>query len=180
MNKKLDLFGIFIFGFVTSIGGGTLRDMMIGKTPVSWTQDFITIYAIIGATLFATLFKSKVIRLKNTLFLFDTIGLGIFTITGVKMGIKYELHPIISIMLGTITGAFGGLIRDILSNDIPVILRKEVYASACIAGGITYFFFDYFFSSEEIASIIAVLIVISIRILAVKFHWQLPNIYSKK
>jgi len=135
-HKKLDLFGVFIIAFVTALGGGTLRDVLIGRTPVGWMEDLTYVY-IIGFGFFTTIvLRTKLEKLRISLFLFDTIGLGIFTIIGIEKGIAIGLHPIICIVLGTITASFGGVIRDILCNEIPIIFRKEIYATVSISGGI--------------------------------------------
>jgi len=114
INRKLDPFGIFIIAFVTAIGGGTVRDILIGNTPVSWMQNTLNIYLIGIAATAAIIFRNKLGYLKKSLFLFDTIGLGIFTIIGVETGINAGLAPIISVALGAMTGCFGGVKRDIL------------------------------------------------------------------
>ena len=134
MNKKMDPFGILIIAFVTAVGGGTLRDIMIGETPVSWMKDMNYTYAIFGSAIIAVIFKNKINYLRTSLFLFDTIGIGLYTVVGVEKGINAELHPIICVALGTISACFGGVLRDILCNEIPVIFRKEIYATACILG----------------------------------------------
>ena len=139
MNKKMDAFGLLIIAFVTSVGGGTLRDILIGQTPVSWMTNMTYVYVIFGATVFTIAFRKRINYLRISLFLFDTIGIGLYTVVGVEKGLNIGLHPIICIALGTMTACFGGVIRDILCNEIPVIFRKEIYATACIAGGISYF-----------------------------------------
>ncbi|MEM6685469.1 MAG: trimeric intracellular cation channel family protein [Bacteroidota bacterium] len=179
MQKRLDPFGIFIIAFVTAVGGGTLRDMLIGRTPVGWMSDLNYVYAIGLATIFAVLFRKKLNRLRKSLFLFDTIGLGVFTIIGVEKGISAELHPIICIALGTMSASFGGVIRDILCNEIPVIFRKEIYATACIVGGIAFFGLKYFQLEKDVLYIFTVLVVIAIRLIAVRFKIQLPTIYQQ-
>ena len=179
-NKKMDLFGILIIAFVTAVGGGTLRDLLIGETPVSWMKDMTYTYVILGSALFAILFRSKINYLRTSLFLFDTIGIGLYTLVGIEKGIIAGLHPIICIALGTITATFGGVIRDILCNEIPVIFRKEIYATACILGGVTYFLLSNFPIKDNIVFIIAGIVVIVIRLLAVKFKITLHNIYSDK
>jgi uncharacterized membrane protein YeiH len=176
----MDLFGILIIAFVTAVGGGTLRDLLIGETPVSWMKDMTYTYVILGSALFAILFRSKINYLRTSLFLFDTIGIGLYTLVGIEKGIIAGLHPIICIALGTITATFGGVIRDILCNEIPVIFRKEIYATACILGGVTYFLLSNFPIKDNIVFIIAGIVVIVIRLLAVKFKITLPNIYSDK
>ena len=178
MNKKMDPFGILIIAFVTAVGGGTLRDILIGETPVSWMKDMNYTYAIFISAVLAVIFKSKINYLRTSLFLFDTIGIGLYTVVGVEKGINAELHPIICVALGTISACFGGVIRDILCNEIPVIFRKEIYATACILGGFSYFALRQLPIDDNIIFIIAGAIVIAIRILAVKFKISLPSLYK--
>ncbi|TXG39137.1 trimeric intracellular cation channel family protein [Seonamhaeicola maritimus] len=177
-NKKMDLFGVLIIAFVTAVGGGTLRDLLIGNTPVSWMMDMTYTYVIIASAIFAIIFRSKINYLRTSLFLFDTIGIGLYTLVGIEKGLQAELHPVICIALGTMTASFGGVLRDILCNEIPVIFRKEIYATACILGGASYFLFIKLPIDSNIVFLIAGLVVIIIRLLAVKFKIALPNIYS--
>lgn len=177
MKRRLDLFGIFIIAFVTAIGGGTLRDVLIGQTPVSWMEHIIYVYLIGMVTIMAIIFQNKLYYLKKSLFLFDTIGLGIFTITGVETGIQNDLNPIISIALGAMTGTFGGVIRDILCNEIPVIFRKEIYATACIVGGLAFVILHRLQVNTDIIYLATSLIVISIRLIVVKYHISLPSFF---
>ncbi len=177
MNRKLDVFGIFIIAFVTGIGGGTVRDILIGNTPVTWMDNIIYIYLIGIVTILSILFRKKINYLKTSLFLFDTIGLGMFTIIGVETGIQNNLNPVISIALGMMTGTFGGVIRDILCNEIPVIFRKEIYATACLIGGLAFIILHKVGVEREITYIVTSLIVISIRLVVVKFKISLPSFY---
>ena len=178
MHKKMDLFGVLIIAFVTAVGGGTLRDMLIGQTPVSWMTNMTYVYVIFGATVFAIVLKNKINYLRTSLFLFDTIGIGLYTVVGIEKGIMVGLHPIICIALGTMTASFGGVIRDILCNEIPVIFRKEIYATACILGGITYFLLREVMADTNFIFVIAGIVVIAVRLLAVKFKISLPNLYK--
>lgn len=179
MRKKFDPFGVFIISFATAIGGGTLRDVLIGTQPVGWMNNIHYVYAIIFATIMAILFRGKLKHLNKSLFLFDTIGLGIFTIVGTEIGVNSNFHPIISIALGTVSASFGGVIRDILCNDIPVIFRKEIYATACVFGAIAFIVLNKYLVDSSIVYVFTTLIVIAIRLIAVKFHLSLPTIYSK-
>ena len=179
-NKRMDLFGILIIAFVTAVGGGTLRDVLIGETPVSWMRDMTYTYVILASAIFAIIFRSKINYLRTSLFLFDTIGIGLYTLVGIEKGLSAGLNPIICIALGTVTASFGGVTRDILCNEIPVIFRKEIYATACIFGGFTYFVLREFPIKENIVFIVAGLVVIVTRLLAVKFKIALPNIYRDK
>lgn len=177
MHKKMDLFGILIIAFVTAIGGGTIRDVIIGNTPVGWMKDMNYTYAIIGSAIFAIIFRKKINYLRTSLFLFDTIGIGLYTIVGVEKGISVGLHPIICVALGTISACFGGVIRDILCNEIPVIFRKEIYATACIFGGAAYFLIEMLPIEGDFVFMFAGLVVIIVRLLAVKFKISLPSVY---
>ena len=180
MHKRLDLFGVFIIAFVTAVGGGTLRDILIDRTLVSWMQDLNYVYAIIAATIFAIIIRRKIAYLRTSLFLFDTIGLGIFTIIGTEIGIQEQLHPVITVILGTLTATFGGVLRDILCNEIPVIFKKEIYAMACIAGAITFIILSNLEINTNTNYIITTLIVIIIRLVAVKFQLSLPTLITEK
>jgi len=177
IHKKMDLFGILIIAFVTAIGGGTLRDILIGQTPVSWMKDMNFTYVILGSVVFAVIFRHKINYLRTSLFLFDTIGIGLYTVVGIEKGINAELHPIICIALGTMSACFGGVIRDMLCNEIPVIFRKEIYATACILGGLSYFLLRKLPIDHNIVFAISGCIVIIVRLLAVKFKISLPSIY---
>lgn len=177
MEKKLDIFGVLIIAFVTAIGGGTLRDLLIGNTPVVWMRDSVYVVTIILTVIVAILFVNQLKYLRKSLFLFDTIGIGLYTLAGVEKGIEAGLLPIMCIALGTITASFGGVIRDILCNEIPVIFRKEIYATACILGGVSYFLFNKLPIASNYAFMISILVVIILRILAVKFNIRLPNIH---
>ena len=177
MNRRLDLFGIFIIAFVTAIGGGTVRDILIGSTPVMWMENTLYIYLIGVVTILAIIFRNKLNYLKKSLFLFDTIGLGVFTITGVETGIQNDLDPIVSVALGAMTGTFGGVIRDILCNEIPVIFRKEIYATACLIGALAYVILYDLGVASDLIYIVTSLTVISIRLVVVKYHLTLPSFY---
>lgn len=179
MEKRLDLFGVLIIAFVTAIGGGTLRDLLIGNTPVGWMHDLTYVITIFISVVFAIIFVNKLKYLRKSLFLFDTIGIGLYTMVGVEKGLEAQLLPIMCVFLGTMTACFGGVIRDILCNEIPVIFRKEIYATACILGALSYFLIVQLPVKEEFAYIAGILIVIILRLLAVKFKISLPSIYKK-
>lgn len=176
MNKKLDPFGVFIVAFVTAVGGGTLRDVMIGKTPVAWMLDLVYVYIIIVGFILAILFRKKLDKFRRSLVLFDTIGLGVFTIIGLDKGVEIGLNPAICIALGTMTACFGGVIRDILCNDIPVIFHREIYATVCILGGIVFFALRYLNLNSDLIYVITVAVIIISRMLSVKYNWCLPSL----
>jgi uncharacterized membrane protein YeiH len=140
--------------------------------------DMTYVYVIFGTTVLAIILKNKLNYLRTSLFLFDTIGIGLYTVVGIEKGLSADLHPIICIALGTITACFGGVIRDILCNEIPVIFRKEIYATACILGGLTYFLCSGFIADSNAVFILSGIVVIVVRLLAVKFKISLPSLYK--
>jgi len=179
MEKKLDPFGVLILSFVTAIGGGTLRDMMIGNLPVGWLRDETATVVIFGAAIGSMLFSKWLKKLNTTLFLFDALGLGLFTIIGIEKGMQLEFSMGVCIALGTITASFGGVIRDVLLNNVPLVFRKEIYALASIFGGLAYFLLKASSLNNDAAKIICILLIFFIRLLAVKYKLALPLFYSK-
>ncbi len=177
-SKKLDPFGVIILAFVTAAGGGTLRDILIGIQPVSWMLNMNLVYTIIICVIITTIFRKWLLKLSKTLFLFDTIGIGLYTVVGLELGLQAGLHPLICITLGCVTACFGGVIRDILINEIPVIFRKNIYATACIIGGLVYFLMIKIGVLENFVFAIAASTVFLIRLLAVVFKLELPNLYG--
>lgn len=175
MNKRLDAFGVFIICFVTAVGGGTLRDVLIGKTPVMWMHNLIYVYIVIASFFITIFFRKKLDGLRKSMLFFDTIGLGIFTIIGIEKGLAIDLNPIICIALGTITASFGGVIRDILCNEIPAIFREEIYATACVFGGILFFMMYFLNVPQHVNVVVTSLVIIAVRFLSIKFKWSLPK-----
>ncbi|MEC4117053.1 trimeric intracellular cation channel family protein [Myroides phaeus] len=173
-ERRLDLFGMSILAFATAIGGGTVRDVMIGYTPVTWLTNLNYFFITLFGVFLAIIFYKKFNFLRYSLFLFDTIGIAVFTLIGIEKGMNVGLHPIICVTLGTITACFGGVIRDILANKIPIIFKQEIYATACILGGLMYYVLNYFELSKDILYIGTAGIIIVIRLLAVKYKWSLP------
>ncbi len=178
MDKKLDPFGVLVISFVTAIGGGTLRDLLIGNLPVSWLQNETTSIVILISGVVAMFFGKFLRHLSTTLFLFDALGLGLFTVVGIKLGIAQNFSIGVSITLGTITGCFGGVLRDVLLNNIPLLFRKEIYALACIAGGLVYFLLKYAGLDSQLITIICIILIFVIRVLAVKYKISLPLMYQ--
>ncbi|HPN68795.1 MAG TPA: trimeric intracellular cation channel family protein [Saprospiraceae bacterium] len=174
-GKHIDWFGAYIIGLVTAIGGGTLRDLLLDVTPF-WILDgkyFLTTAVALLATL---LFKEKLFKWGSTLFLFDTIGLGFVTVVGITKSIDAGLPFWVCIIMGTITGSVGGVVRDIILNEVPLLLQKDIYALACVAGGGVYFISKYLNFPSGVTEIIAVTTVIVFRLVAVKFHIHLPQL----
>ena len=178
MEKKLDPFGVLVLAFVTAIGGGTLRDVLIGDTPVGWLRSGTTTMVIVVAAVGTILFGSMLRRFTGPLFLFDAFGLGLFTLVGVQKGLELQLSPGICVALGTITGSFGGVIRDVLLNNVPLVFRREIYASASITGGLLYLLLRQVDLLEQFATIICILFIVLLRIVVVRYKLALPRFYA--
>jgi len=174
VQKKFDLVGATILGMVTAIGGGTLRDILIGETPVGWMQDLNYLYVIFLALPLSYFFQQQILQLRKGVFIFDTIGIGLFTILGVQKTLAIGLSPIIAILMGVVSAVFGGVIRDVLSNEVPLIFRKEIYASACLVGGIIFLGMNQIMPGAWYNSLVAIGVVIVIRYFAVRKNWGLP------
>ncbi|MBL4708633.1 MAG: trimeric intracellular cation channel family protein [Flavobacteriales bacterium] len=178
-SKKLDLFGAAFIAFVTAVGGGTIRDLLLGATPVGWMNDTIYIYVILCGVGITFLFKAWVRKLRKTLFLFDTIGIGVFTILGLSKALILEVPPIIAVIMGMFSAVLGGVIRDILINEIPLIFRKEIYAMACVAGGTLFILLRNTIPFEWNVSV-TILTIIAIRIVVIKYKIGLSSIDDSK
>ena len=178
MQKRFDIFGIIVIGFATAVGGGTIRDLLISK-PIFWLVEPIYIYFIIGGSIFAMIFRKKLNYLRTTLLFFDTIGLGLFTIMGVEIGLSYELSDVSCIVMGVITGSFGGILRDVLVNDIPIVFRKEVYATISIAGASIFLILRNFNINEYLINYLPVFFIIILRFIVIRYKISLPTFYGE-
>lgn len=174
-EKQLDFFGIFILAFVTALGGGTLRDIMIGKLPVTWMLDLSAGFVVLLTTLAVMVFKSAIENYHKLLLFFDAIGLGFFTVVGIQTGIAFDLDPIICVALGTVTACFGGVIRDVSISNIPLVFQKEIYATACILGGGLFFILLKLGLPILPTEIISLIFVVVFRLLSVRYNWHLPT-----
>ena len=175
--KKFDWFGAYIVGLVTAIGGGTLRDILLDTTPF-WMENGWYL-AVTGISLaYVILFRKQLVRLNSTFFFFDTIGLALFVVIGIQKTIAFGYPMWIAVVMGTITGAFGGVVRDILINEVPLIFRKDVYGTACIAGGLIYWIMILAGASPAAKQRTCAAAVILIRLLAVKYNWSIPVLHN--
>jgi uncharacterized membrane protein YeiH len=171
--KKFDWFGAFIVGLVTAIGGGTIRDLFLSTTPF-WMLNYWYLIVTAIALGLVIIFKRYLVRLDHTFFIFDTIGLALFVVIGMQKSLDFGFPMWVAIIMGTITGAFGGVLRDILINEEPLIFRKEVYATACLAGGLSYWLISHLGGSIVVQQISCAAIIIIVRVLSVIYNWSLP------
>lgn len=170
-----DWFGVTFIGFITAIGGGSLRDMLLGSYPLVWVNDVNFIYAIVLGIVLTKVFYKPLERYRRTLFLFDTMGIALFTILGTEKSLELGVHPVIAAIMGMFSAVMGGVIRDTLTNETPVIFRKEVYATACLAGAILFLILYGFEVNRTINFILSGVLIIAIRILAVYYKWSIPK-----
>ena len=177
--KQFDVFGAWIVGMSTAIGGGTIRDLMLGVNPF-WMTNSIYFICCALAVLWVKAYGKYLIRQKNTLFIFDTIGLALFNVIGIEKTLNMGFPYWTAITMGTITGAAGGVIRDVFINEVPLIFRKEIYALACVAGGLIYMLCNRLGMSVEVNALLSSFTVILIRVLAVKYHWILPRLKGEE
>ncbi len=171
--KQFDWFGAYVVGVATAIGGGTIRDLMLDVTPF-WMTNSIYLTCSALALVGVILFGKFLIRQQNTFFLFDTIGLALFTVVGVEKTLALHFPLWVAIIMGTITGAAGGVIRDVFINEVPLIFRKEIYAIACVIGGLVYGLCHWLGLAMTVTELVSGVSVFMARILAVKYHWALP------
>lgn len=173
MRHHIDLFGAAFTGFVTAIGGGSLRDIFLNLRPV-WVDDGNYLLAILAGVLIAVLSGSILVRLARTLFLFDALGIGFFTVVGVQKSLAYDSSGIAAVVLGMFSAVMGGVTRDTLLNETPLIFRKEIYATACLLGAILFVTLDSFGVSYNINALLSVITVVVVRVIAVKYRLALP------
>ena len=172
-TKQFDWFGAYVVGLTTAIGGGTLRDLLINVTPF-WMTDPMYLIVTGFALLFSIFFGKYIIHMNNTIFIFDAIGLALFVVVGVQKSV-YQGYPYwVAIIMGTITGIVGGILRDIFINEEPLVFRKDIYALTCVFGAMIYCTMDYFEVNPFISTLSCAIVVIGLRILSTKFHLGLP------
>lgn len=174
IDKKFDAVGAAVIGTATAVGGGTLRDLFIGNTPVGFLRNTDYVLAIGLALAACYLFYNTLKQLRKSMFIFDTIGIGLFTVIGVQITLAKGLSPVAAGMMGITSAVMGGVIRDTLTNRVPLIFRKEIYASACLAGALVYLLMKHFTVLPNFSMLASILVVIAIRTGAVLKEWELP------
>jgi uncharacterized membrane protein YeiH len=179
IQNRYDLFGILVLAFATAIGGGTIRDVLVGNLPVSWLSNSLAIWSVFAGLLLTVTLRSRIRKVQSWIFFFDAVGLGLFTVMGVEVGLNAGMDIGIAIALGTITGCFGGVVRDVLSGSRPLIFRKEIYATASIIGGLIYAGLLIQFEKGILLQLIAIISTIGIRFAAYHYKLGLPQFSYK-
>lgn len=178
-RKRIDIFGATFAGFITAIGGGSLRDVFLNLRPV-WVNDANYLLVILIGVIISIIANKQLDRLARTLNFFDALGIGFFCIVGVQKSLLYESSPAAAIVLGMFSAVMGGVTRDTILNETPLIFRKEIYATACLAGAITFVILQSVYVSDAINAFVSVMIIVVIRIAAVKYELTLPVIDEKR
>lgn len=175
VRKDMDLYGICVLSLVTAVGGGTIRDVLVGRIPPFIFIDYNYIGISLLSALFVFFFYRKVEKGMKTLLIMDAMGLGVFTVIGVKVGLDYQIGFIGSIFMGVMTGTFGGMIRDILRGEIPLVLKKEVYASASFIGGVIFYILNNTAILDFVNMFLSIAVVFALRVIAIFKNWNLPK-----
>ena len=177
-NMYRDVFGVTFTGFVTAVGGGTLRDMILGVRP-TWVVDGNYLITITLGVIIAITFKYYILKYRRTFFLFDTLGIALYTVVGVQKALLFDVAPLAAIIMGMFSALMGGVIRDTLINEVPLIFKKEIYATACLVGAAIFILLKLIKVDDNMNSFISVTVIIIIRTISVKYKLSLPKVGSK-
>ena len=175
-NMYKDLFGVSFTAFATAVGGGTLRDIILGAHPIAWVADNNYLIAITAGIILMIILRKQLVKIPKILLVFDSVGIAIYTIIGMEKALALDVAPLAAVIMGLFTAVMGGVIRDTLINEIPQIFRKEIYATACIAGALVYLLLKYTSLPDIWSAVISIVTIIAFRLTAVKFKWSLPKL----
>lgn len=174
-RTDMDVFGASVVGFVTAIGGGTVRDLLLDNHPITWMADMTYPMVILAAVPFTFLMGKKLNNFSKTLFIFDTIGIALFTIIGMEKALSFGLNPFMAGMMGMISAVVGGVTRDVLCREVPLIFRKEIYATACLLGAVVFYLGLELNLPENLNYLITTAVIITVRTVSIKWNWSLPK-----
>lgn len=175
VRQRMDIFGVLVLGLVTAVGGGTLRDLLVGDIPPFSLQNELYLYISIAAALAVYFSRHRFAAVERPLLILDAIGLGTFVVIGTTKALDFDLGFLGATLMGVMTGTAGGVLRDVLANRVPLILRKEIYASACLAGSVLLVILETLGTPRPLAALFAAASVITIRLLAIRLNWSLPK-----
>lgn len=176
-SHHMDIFGATVLAFVTAYGGGTIRDVLLGIKPVNWINDYLALSLVATAVIIVALLNSSMIKFRRTIFITDAMGIGLFTAAGIEVSLLHDVNSVYSVIMGVVTATFGGFIADVLSNTVPDLLKRgELYATACLAGGIMYIAMKKMGISYNADLLICVAIVVLIRVISKIKRLTLPEI----
>lgn len=174
-RTDMDIFGASVVGFVTAIGGGTVRDLLLNNHPITWMADMTYPLVILAAVPFTFMMGKKLNNFSKTLFIFDTIGIAMFTIIGMEAALSFGLNPFMAGLMGMISAVVGGVTRDVLCREVPLIFRKEIYATACLLGAVVFYLGIEIDLPDNLNYLITTAVIISIRTVSIKWNLSLPK-----
>ncbi|MBD3617390.1 MAG: trimeric intracellular cation channel family protein [Gracilimonas sp.] len=174
-RTDMDIFGASVVGFATAIGGGTVRDLLLDSHPITWMADMTYPLVILAAVPFTFLMGKKLNNYSKTLFIFDTIGIALFTIIGMEKAISFGLNPFMAGMMGMISAVVGGITRDVLCREVPLIFRKEIYATACLTGAVVFYLGLELNLPDNLNYLLTTAVIITIRTVSIRFNLSLPK-----
>jgi len=175
VRRRMDLLGVIVLGIVTATGGGVMRDVLLNDTPPFCFKNELYLYLSVAASVVVFLTPRSFERMNRAMLLLDALGLGTFLVIGTSKALNFHLGFMGAVIMGVMTGTAGGLVRDLLSNQIPLILQREIYASACVAGGALFYFLHEAGVSSSLNLTLSAAVVIAIRCAALVRGWQLPR-----
>lgn len=180
MYKRFDLFGGILVSMVNAIGGGTIRDVMLGRHPLFWMTDLTYVVIITITSILCQMFFHRHQHIDGALKFFDAIGLAAFSVIGLTVALSFDAHPLIAVMMAVLTSIAGGIMRDMICNEIPLVLQKEIYISASIIGSVLYLVLDHLTVADWIKQSLTLTTIFGVRMMALRFDWHLPSIQLNK
>lgn len=175
-RRNMDIFGALVLAFVTAVGGGTIRDTILGSTPVFWIGDSNYLIMVGLATAVTLLGKAWWHKTRHLVMTLDALGLGVFTVIGIEKALAMQVEPMAAVIMGVLTGAGGGMIRDMLAGRVPMVLRHEIYATAVIAGGMLYLLMNHYGLERSVVAVACAAFVFILRLLAIYCNLSLPKV----
>lgn len=173
-RRRMDIFGVAVIAFVTALGGGTIRDVTLGNYPIGWTQHPEYVYIVLSAGLLTTLVARYMLRLKQLFLMLDALGLVAFSVIGCTIALTLDYPIVVVIISGMLTGISGGVMRDVLCNQVPVVFRRELYASVSLFVCVLFLLMQRVGVGENITMLVCFGCGVAFRMLAIRFHWRLP------
>lgn len=174
-RSKHDWFGVSFISFITAVGGGTVRDILLDSYPLVWMRDINFMIAIISGVIIANIFYDRIKQFRRVMFILDTLGVAIFTIIGTEKAMHFGISPFMAALMGMFSAVMGGVIRDVLTHETPILFRKELYASVCMAGALIYVGLEMMHCNRTMNVILSVIIIMAMRIIAVKWNLTFPK-----
>ncbi len=176
-KRRMDLFGVAVLAVVTALGGGTIRDVILGAHPVFWVTDPVYIIVAVAASLFTFSIARTHALPSNILAIADAVGLAVFTVIGTQKALAFHVPGLVAVIMGIMTGVAGGIIRDLLSGQIPLVLSKEIYATASLCGGAAYVLLSLASGNKALIALLSIAVTLGLRLAAIRWKLSLPHLF---